>query len=404
MMSMLGEQGAGLLLLVALLALIGLRMPVVARARVHIKASIERVFDLIDLIDGKQQHWHRAEVSVALIDAASQTYRIRYAVSPGATQRLFHAEFRVAERNKPTHLVLERAGLEGKPVRNELLRIVSDLAPAGEGTLLTIAYHWGPRPLLAQMLARTDLYGSALRIKTYAETGTASSRSENILSIGISVITGLVTLGAFGLWFGWIFAGLILIALIIHEFGHLLAFRLVGQPWGRLVFLPFLGALAMPRLSFASDGQQAFAALMGPAFSMLALLPAAILLALDAPVPHWLLQLTGVIAVLNLFNLAPVEPLDGGVALRTAFTRIFGNRLHLAMMASSALIGIAGIILRSPVIVVLGFFAAFANRRARPMTSPSIVMTNVELAALLAGFIIVSAAHLMGLALYFEAR
>jgi len=90
--------------------------------------------------------------------------------------------------------------------------------------------------------------------------------------------------------------------------------------------------------------------------------------------------------------------------LRTAFARIFGSRLHLAMMASSALIGIAGIIFRSPLIVVLGFFAAFANRRARPVTSSSVVMTNGELAALLAGFIIVSAAHLMGLQLYFAGR
>jgi hypothetical protein len=53
---------------------------------------------------------------------------------------------------------------------------------------------------------------------------------------------------------------------------------------------------------------------------------------------------------------------------------------------------------------VLGFFAAFANRRARPVSGTSAVMTNGELTALVAGFVIVSVAHLMGLELYLAAR
>ena len=69
--------------------------------------------------------------------------------------------------------------------------------------------------------------------------------------------------------FGWPIALLLVAALLVHEFGHLFAYRLeIGQPWGRMVFLPFLGAIAVPRLGFATQGQIVFAAIMGPAFSV----------------------------------------------------------------------------------------------------------------------------------------
>jgi Zn-dependent protease len=404
MMEVLREHGAGLFLLVVLLALLWLRAPVVARGRLTIKAPIDHVFGLIDLRDGGEQHWQRARVLMTLVDPAERIYRMRYSVMAGGGERTSQADFRVAERVAPTRLVLERSGIAGKSERNELLRIIADLSPVEGGTRLALACHWGLRSLISQLLARADLYGSLFRIKTLAETGTASSRGEDWLAAGIAAATGLLTLAGFGLWFGWLTAALILIALIIHEFGHLLAFRLVGQPWGRLVFLPFLGGLAMPRLPFRSEGQHAFAALMGPGFSIIALLPAILSSAMGLLAPHWLFQLAGVVAILNLFNLVPVEPLDGGVALRAAFSRVFGSRVHLAMMASSALIGIAGIFFASPVIAVLGFLAAFANLKPRQTQGPSAPLSGIELAQVFGGFAVVGAFHLAGLAVFFQGR
>jgi Zn-dependent protease len=372
---------------------------------VTIKAPIDHVFGLIDLKDGGEQHWHRARVRIALIDPASQTYRIRYSVmGAGSGERMSEADFRVAERAEPNRLVLDRAGIAGRSQRNELLRIAADLAPANGGTRLAVAYHWGPRALVSQLLARTDLYGSLFRIKSLAETGTASSRAEDLLAASIAIVTGLLTLAGFGLWFGWLTAALILIALVIHELGHLIAFRLIGQPWGRVIFLPFLGGLAMPRQPFRSDGQHAFAALMGPGFSVLALLPAILSSALGLPAPYWIMQLAGVVAILNLFNLVPVEPLDGGVALRAAFSRVFGARVHLAMMASSAMIGIAGILFASPVIAALGFIAAFANLKPRQAQGPSVPLSGIELTQVFGGFAVVGAFHLAGLAVFFGER
>ncbi len=85
----------------------------------------------------------------------------------------------------------------------------------------------------------------------------------------MALVTGVVSLYTFVIAFGWIIAPLLVVALLIHEYGHLLAYRLIGQPWGRLVFLPFLGAIAVPRMGFATQGQIVFAAMMGPAFSVI---------------------------------------------------------------------------------------------------------------------------------------
>jgi Zn-dependent protease len=398
-----GGNWPGLLLLLVLLALVGLRAPLVVRGRLFIKAPIDRIFGLIDLKDGEEQHWHRAKVNVAIVDAASQTYRIRYAVMPGGSgERIFHADFRVREREQPVRLVLDRAGLEGRSRANELLTISAELAPEGEGTRLALAYHWGPRALIGQLLARTDLYGSLFRIKTLAETGTASSRAETVLAASVAGVTGLVTLAGFGLLFGWAVALLVLVALALHEFGHLLAFRLVGQPWGRLVFLPFLGGMALPRLPFRSDGQHAFAALMGPGLSVIAVLPSLIAAVTGWIIPHWLIELAGIVAILNLFNLMPVEPLDGGVVLRIALSRFLGSRVHVAMMISSGLIALVGLYLRSPVVVLLGLVAAFANFRPRASAVRSVPLRAKELALMASAFVIISAAHILGLETFFN--
>jgi hypothetical protein len=116
------------------------------------------------------------------------------------------------------------------------------LAPEGEGTRLSLIYEWGPRPLLAQLLARTDLWGSVYRIKGLAETGASDFRTDALISVAVAVITGFVSLATFVFAFGWLIAPLLVAALLVHEFGHLLAYRLIGQPWGRLIFLPFLWA------------------------------------------------------------------------------------------------------------------------------------------------------------------
>ncbi|HUY10698.1 MAG TPA: site-2 protease family protein [Candidatus Dormibacteraeota bacterium] len=119
----------------------------------------------------------------------------------------------------------------------------------------------------------------------------------------------LLTLWLYGLAFGWRFGIILALVLLGHELGHVLAFKSYGLAVRAPIFLPFMGALtagAMPQ----SLEEDAYIALAGPlAGLMLAALCYSMALATGDP--FWLLA-TNISVVLNLFNLIPVVPLDGG--------------------------------------------------------------------------------------------
>ena len=139
------------------------------------------------------------------------------------------------------HLIdWRREGIEGLSPNNQLLRMLIQIKPEGDGSRLRQTYFWGPRPLLAQVLARADLLGGMYRMKSLAETGKPSETAHWVINAGVAVVTGFLSLLAFALLIGWPLSLLLIAALAFHEFGHLLAYKLIGQPWGRLMFLPFL--------------------------------------------------------------------------------------------------------------------------------------------------------------------
>ena len=170
---------------------------------------------------------------------------------------------------------------------------------------------------------------------------------------------------AFALLTSWLISGLLLVALGVHEFGHLLAYRLTGQPWGRMIFLPFLGALAMPRLPFQTQAQAVFAALMGTGLSLVLAFALALPVLLGHELPPWLNTAGIVVVALNLFNLLPVEPLDGGVALRSVLAKIMGKYARFGLLAIGLLIFGAGFLIEQVALLVFGLISILANIRPR---------------------------------------
>jgi Zn-dependent protease len=349
-----------------LLALLGFRQRVTPQASLHINRPVDRVFAMIDVFDGKVDDWGSTTVRADLVDPSQQIFRKTYTTTLGTGgSRTSQALFRLAERLPSKRIVLAREGLAGKTTNSELLEQCYEVTPEDDGSRLTVRYDWGPRPLLAQVTARADLWGGIYRLKGLAENGKPNEKPYFWISAGVALITGLVSLVAFGLLLGWVAAPVLVLALFVHEFGHLFAYKLMGQPWGRMVFLPFLGAIALPRLPFESQGQAVFAALMGPGLSTL------LALACVAPTtfglePNPYLAILGVVTVgLNIFNLLPVEPLDGGVALRSVLQRIMGIHARFGLMLVGAAIMAAGIFTEQVVLLVFGGIAILANLKAR---------------------------------------
>jgi Zn-dependent protease len=123
----------------------------------------------------------------------------------------------------------------------------------------------------------------------------------------------LVSVGAYALIWGWKFAIGFVLLLLVHEMGHVWQARREGLEASAPLFIPFLGA-AIALKSLGKDaGVEARVGLAGPILgSLAACVPLGIWLATGEE--FWQ-ALAFVGFFLNLFNLAPVLPLDGGRAM-----------------------------------------------------------------------------------------
>jgi Zn-dependent protease len=123
----------------------------------------------------------------------------------------------------------------------------------------------------------------------------------------------LVSVGAYALIWGWKFAGGFVALLFVHEMGHYIQLRREGVRPSGMVFIPFLGAAVGTRSLGGSALAEARVGLAGPIVGSLAT-AALIPIAEATDSDFWrALAFTGFF--LNLFNLLPVVPLDGGRAM-----------------------------------------------------------------------------------------
>ena len=132
-------------------------------------------------------------------------------------------------------------------------------------------------------------------------------------------ISFLATLWLYGLAFGWRFGIILALVFLAHELGHVLAFRNYGLAVGAPVFLPFVGALT-PGSTPANAEDGAYIALAGP-LAGLTLAAASLAMGLATHDPFWMLA-ANISALLNLFNLIPVMPLDGGRVIQAVWPPI----------------------------------------------------------------------------------
>ncbi len=178
-----------------------------------------------------------------------------------------------------------------------------------------------------------------------------------------TALTALLSIGAYALLFPlWFAAGLV--ALIwVHEMGHVLQLRREGIPASAPMFVPFLGAFVAMKQMPKNALVEARVGLAGPVLGTLGGLGVLGLYAwTQEPV---LLALAYVGFFLNLINLLPVLPLDGGRAigvLSPAFW-ILGVGLMVALMLTSAV---------SPlfIVIVLFFGGPELWRRWRTRNTP----------------------------------
>ncbi|WP_404341498.1 site-2 protease family protein [Pseudoalteromonas mariniglutinosa] len=119
--------------------------------------------------------------------------------------------------------------------------------------------------------------------------------------------------------YAWLFTfefALMLIAcLVIHEYGHVRAMQYFGIKTKGFYLIPFVGGLAVSDDKITTRWQDVVISLMGPAFGLItSVLGVVLYYATEMEIFAGVAVLS---ALLNLFNLLPILPLDGGHVLKS---------------------------------------------------------------------------------------
>src|SRR5438552_2387827 len=176
-------------------------------------------------------------------------------------------------------------------------------------------------------------------------------------ALWFTVISTGVTALIYAQLFGWAFGVGIVLLILIHESGHVVVARVMGMPVTLPVMIPFLGAfvsMKQPPRTAAHDSVMALGVpILGTVAAGLCYL--GYLATPDSSTGQLLRALAYFGFLINLFNLVPVTPLDGGRVL-SVLSKWF-NVAGLAIAAGLLLFGN----FHSPVLVLVLIFGAFST-------------------------------------------
>ena len=131
----------------------------------------------------------------------------------------------------------------------------------------------------------------------------------------IKVLFAAGSLAAYSWLFSIEFAIALILCLVFHEYGHIKAMKYFGLKTKGIYLIPFVGGLALSDDKINTRWQDVFISIMGPFFGLM--------LSIACLIGYWLTDieiLAGLAvfnALLNLFNLLPILPLDGGHILKS---------------------------------------------------------------------------------------
>jgi len=142
-----------------------------------------------------------------------------------------------------------------------------------------------------------------------------------LLKFGWLGFSALFSVAVYSLIFGWQFAVGLVLLLFVHEMGHAIVMKLKGIPIGGMIFIPLLGAAVIMKQMPKNAKDEAEVGIAGPIAGAIAAM-VCLTLAREYPDMVWA-PLAYFGFFINLFNLIPIVPFDGGRVLGAIDRRIW---------------------------------------------------------------------------------
>ncbi|NSX54912.1 metalloprotease [Parasulfitobacter algicola] len=175
-------------------------------------------------------------------------------------------------------------------------------------------------------------------------------------------LLGIAAFGAAAWFFGPLYGVALVISIMVHEYGHVAAYRICGHHDARFRLIPLMGGVAISDRAPGTQLESFFISLMGPA---ICLAPMALAFALsDIIEPYWFeasnaLWIFGsVTGIINFFNLLPFWPLDGGRCLRNIAYAFWPALATFLAVAMSAAFAAAALWMQSTALFIFALFGA----------------------------------------------
>jgi Zn-dependent protease len=194
---------------------------------------------------------------------------------------------------------------------------------------------------VAVMLCLTTLYALRDGLVGNGRVLTLAGFDANALGLGVLAV------GAAVYFFGPMYGLALILSIMVHEFGHVAAYRVCGHSDARFRLIPLIGGVAISNQLPASHEKDFFITLMGPGISIAPMVLAMALLEFDwpeiSPTADFLWTFAIVTGALNFFNLLPFWPLDGGrclSVLTATFVPAFAHQVTIALAAAAIVLAI----------------------------------------------------------------
>lgn len=222
----------------------------------------------------------------------------------GLTQHMFALNIQGADNAEPDIIHVElSADLRWEPFAlNYQLKVQDEVVAQGLRTEKDIERQ---QPLQPRQSGRKfSMFG-------LASLGLKLFKSAKVIKV---VLAG-ASLAAYSWLFSLQFALALILCLVVHEYGHVRAMQYFGMKTKGFYLIPFFGGLALSDEKINTRWQDVVISIMGPTFGLaMSLLCLACWWLTDNPI---FAGLAGFNALLNLFNLLPIVPLDGGHVVKS---------------------------------------------------------------------------------------
>ncbi|RLV59746.1 site-2 protease family protein [Parashewanella curva] len=209
----------------------------------------------------------------------------------------------------------------------------AELEPQTIKVKLDIDLKWQPFELDyqlqvdGQMLTDGQRNAKDIEQQTPVESSKQEARKPGVLglvSLGfkllksakvIKVVLAGASLAAYSWLFSFQFALALIAVLVVHEYGHVKAMKYFGMKTKGFYLIPFMGGLALTDQKINTRWQDVVISIMGPTFGMI--------MAWVCLITYWVTDnmlfagLASLSALINLFQMLPILPLDGGHIIKS---------------------------------------------------------------------------------------